>query len=253
VSHIRKLVAIALVSLCSFTAAQNNVPEISEEMLDKARNVSDVVIPKDIEQKVQSLMETLNGEQWQKNFQQMRGDVATMLDIESNEVVKRANKNDLATAIGPTDRLYVFISSSVPLNTLRNYAKDIEKVPGAIMVLRGFINSGHKIKPTASFFADIAKKDPDCQGQRCEMRKIEIQIDPFLFRRFSINSVPAVAFETNVEGIGYCGLDVDTPPTGTSNNVVYGDASLLYAVEQLYELSKEPRLHNVINRLEPKV
>jgi len=229
------------------------MPVISDEMKQAAQAASDITIPKDIEAKVQSLMETLNSEQWQANFEKTRGNVASLLGAqESWEQAKGKGKNKAGES-APGNRLYVFISASMPLQTLRNYARDIEKLPGTVMVLRGWVNGGTKVKPTATFVANIIRKDPDCQGQLCEMRNVEVQIDPYLFRRFAISQVPAVAFETNVEGIGYCGKDPEIHPAGSADNVVYGDASLLYAVEQLYALSKETALKPIIDLLEPKV
>ena len=57
----------------------------------------------------------------------------------------------------PDERIYIFMSSSVPLVTWNNYAKDIDKVrdPNIIMVMRGCIGGCKYIRPTLKFIQNI--------------------------------------------------------------------------------------------------
>ena len=67
-------------------------------------------------------------------------------------------------AISNPEQLYLFISSSVPLTTLRNYAAMIDRArtTQVSMVLRGFVGGMKKIRPTMEFIGEILKKDPAC-------------------------------------------------------------------------------------------
>ena len=93
-------------------------------------------------------------------------------------------------------RVYLFISKSVPLDTLRNYAKTIEdmKDKEVTMVLRGFVGGMAKIMPTVEFIQSIIKKDSSCDfGQeKCPVYTVNINVDPMLFRQYGIIEVPSI-------------------------------------------------------------
>jgi hypothetical protein len=54
--------------------------------------------------------------------------------------------------LGSDERIYLFISSSLPLQTVRNYAASVARLgdPNIIMVMRGFIEGMTKIQPTTA-------------------------------------------------------------------------------------------------------
>lgn len=139
------------------------------------------------------------------------------------------------------DRVYLFVSSSVPFATLRNYAADIVKLndPRFILVLRGFVGGAKRIGPTASFIAEVLKANPDCalnQKEECAMREIPFIVDPTLFRKIGIEKVPAVAF---------------LPSNKQMPLIVYGDASLGYALEQFAQETGDVGLEQLADELNP--
>ncbi|ORJ57503.1 type-F conjugative transfer system pilin assembly protein TrbC [Geothermobacter hydrogeniphilus] len=115
--------------------------------------------------------------------------------------------------------VYVFVSSSVPLQTLRNYAADMAALEGyaPVMVFRGFVGGAGKIGPTANLVGEILKVDPGCDlsAGACDAWPVSVTVDPEKFRKFGIDRVPAIALD---EGDGKDPL------------TVYGDASLPYAL-----------------------
>jgi hypothetical protein len=58
----------------------------------------------------------------------------------------------------------LFVSSSVPIPTLRNYAVELEKVHG-VMAFRGVPGGLHKMGPMAKLTAQILRLDPGCEGR----------------------------------------------------------------------------------------
>jgi type-F conjugative transfer system pilin assembly protein TrbC len=166
-------------------------------------------------------------------------------------------KDDASVTNGQTrilqsaERLYVFVSSSIPLVALRAMATDLARLkdPNVVIVLRGFVEGAKLIGPTSTLVAKIITDDPDCltSGKSdCSMKPINIVIDPLLFRRYGIGRVPAVAFVQNVmvknteasEGIE------ENADSGDAW-IVYGDASIPYAIELLRRETDIPSLERL--------
>jgi type-F conjugative transfer system pilin assembly protein TrbC len=149
-------------------------------------------------------------------------------------------------------QLYIFVSSSVPLTTLRNYAAMIDRArTGQVtMVLRGFVGGMKKIRPTMEFIGEILKKDPACdftkdnypaKGHKCDSYQVNIEIDPLLFQRFAIDEVPALAYLPVSEG--------DTEGKQAEPLIVNGDAGLDYLVERINREAKSADLNTLIAAL----
>ena len=76
-------------------------------------------------------------------------------------------------------KIYIFISFSMPDAALKNYAAEAEQL-GAILVMRGLKNN--------SFFETKAKADE---------LAIMFNIDPNLFEKYQITSVPAIIVDNH--------------------------------------------------------
>ena len=182
-------------------------------------------------------------------------EMAGMEDIYGDDAPKKEDPVTIANALGPQEQLYVFISSSIPVQTLRNYAFDIERVheDNIRMIMRGFVGSMTYFGPTKDFTLSVLLKDPSClesndRRKECAGRDVEIDIDPETARAFGIEMVPAVVY--------YQG-SFDESTLGKSKNpdpdrfwVVYGDATLLEAVEVIQREVKRPSLAKLVRKLE---
>lgn len=137
------------------------------------------------------------------------------------------------------ERIYIFVSSSMPLETVRNYAasagryNDPQKI---VLVMRGFIGGMQQIGPTTNYHTDVLKVRSTCNpasGEQCHLVNSKIMVDPILFRRYGINQVPATVYAR--------GVNVNIPEQSEGNDdvavgdfwTVYGDASLEYNLEQI--------------------
>jgi len=89
--------------------------------------------------------------------------------------------------------LYVFISSSIPEETLKTYATDLKNISGAVMVLNGVIGGASKIMPTVDLIARIScgKNVNELKTKNADCTMARTDINPYLFRAFSIDKVPA--------------------------------------------------------------
>lgn len=153
----------------------------------------------------------------------------------------------------PTEKVFVFISESVPLSTLRSYASDIDNSgeENVVMVMRGFVGGMKKIKPTMNFISRIISKDSTCdlmstKSEKCKVYNVNVMIDPTVFERFGITAVPAVVFADGIT----TGTDVSqnmsegNPEAFSIKDIytAYGDMSLAYVMDQVYSSSKNPRV-----------
>jgi type-F conjugative transfer system pilin assembly protein TrbC len=143
----------------------------------------------------------------------------------------------MAGELPANERIYIFISSSIPRETLRNYVRDVAKLrdPNVKLVMRGLIGGVKYIKPTMRFVSGILLKDPACnpEKRRCERYAAGVNVDPLLFGRYGIKEVPAIAYARNVTV-----LDAEMSE-GMERNVksgdyytIHGDVALTYALER---------------------
>ncbi|MHB8879994.1 MAG: type-F conjugative transfer system pilin assembly protein TrbC [Thermodesulfovibrionales bacterium] len=145
------------------------------------------------------------------------------------------------------ERIYVFISSSLPMKALTNYADSLDKLrdPRIAMILRGCVETCSKIKPTVQFMKAIINPVEDVK------RLAEFQIDPFLYRHYKISQVPAIVFARGISTINpelSEGLDSNIQKTAESY-VVYGDVSLEYAIEKINAKASNQRLNAIVKQL----
>lgn len=137
-----------------------------------------------------------------------------------------------------SERVYIFVSSSMPMQTVRNYAASVARLgePRIVMVLRGFVDGMNRIQPTIRFVADALKRDPFCSPaeKECEMLPANLVVDPLLYRRFDIQRVPAVVFARGVKAENPGLSEGDTKNADvTDSYTVYGDASFEYILEMI--------------------
>ena len=162
-----------------------------------------------------------------------------------SESMPQGDQNQPAVTAANAERVYLFISSSVPLTTLRNYAAMIDRVRTGqvIMVLRGFVGGMKKIRPTMEFIAEILKKDltRDFTKEQCDSYQVNIQIDPQLFQRFGIEDVPALAYLPISGG--------DAEEKQAEPIIINGDASLDYLLERINREVKSADLNTLIAAL----
>lgn len=160
--------------------------------------------------------------------------------------------------LGSGERVYIFVSSSIPIDTLRNYAKDIDALDetNIVMVMRGFVGGAKEIKPTMSFLAQILHKDKNCQfsgSMNCDGFGAAVLIDPELFRRYKPAVVPAVVYVKNVKPLHPDMSEGSDDIVGVLNEsdvyTVYGDASLGYMLDVINREVKSSTLEAAVRGL----
>lgn len=144
------------------------------------------------------------------------------------------------------NQLVMFVSSSMPLNTLRNYARDLSKV-GGVMVMRGTVGGISKMQETINLTRNVLVANPTCEGAKCKMWGTEMLIDPMLFRLYDIKRVPALIYQPDMHIQSYCdGLENATKASA----VVYGDGSVRRLLERMNVISPDAKVKALVDHLE---
>jgi hypothetical protein len=153
-----------------------------------------------------------------------------------------------AAAPGATEHWVpvLFVSSSMPITTLRTYAGQLEKV-GGVMAFRGMPGGLTKVGPMAKLSAEILRIDPGCEGPACTMRNVQLIVDPLLFRQHGVNVVPALGLIPGDPTQPYCERDDDSPRAA---HLIYGDAALSGLLEEYARLGGTKEVRDAQARLE---
>lgn len=182
---------------------------------------------------------------WQDRFK-YDGNKLVITPEKTTEDKNNENKAKQQKYLAKDERIYIFISSSIPKHILKKYALDIDKIGdlNIQMIMRGCINGCQKLMPTATFIQNLVAPSEK------EQLQVQVLIDPHLFRLYEVKTVPTIVFAKNVKVDNYDGSEgmIENLKTKPVSYSIHGDVSLLYAIEKintkannsaLTEISKE--------------
>jgi conjugal transfer pilus assembly protein TrbC len=200
--------------------------------------------------------EIFNSKSYQTRLQDQIDKLKSQLDPDSKASNptpishKDSNQNSY---LMPDERIYLFISSSIPTSTLKSYAADLDKLrdPNIIMVMRGFVNGVKYMKPTLEFISSIQTKDINCDPMhdKCDAYNVDVFIDPMLFSQYAIQSVPAIVY---ARGVNLAHSQTDQNVSQNTASEVYrvsGDVSFEHALDVIAKVSKSSQIENILKKL----
>jgi hypothetical protein len=141
-------------------------------------------------------------------------------------------------SLAADEKVYLFISSSIPDETVHAYIVNLDKVadPNVSLVMRGLVGGITKVrvKKGQSYFSRIMKKELDCPRTQtpCERYKVPILLESSLFTKYGITRVPAVAYEHD-----------------DNSFLIQGDAGLDYLLEKINREAKSTGLASLIKKI----
>ncbi|EOF5934033.1 type-F conjugative transfer system pilin assembly protein TrbC [Salmonella enterica] len=244
-STIFLLASLATFGVCA-TGSEPLSAKISPEMMAAARNANAQAVQtlNDDEHGVarqfaSSIAEFSKSDAFKKKQEAVKSQVFASAGMQGDE-----KKEDGPKLAG--NQLVMFVSSSMPLVTLRKYAHDLSKV-GGVMVMRGTVGGISKMVDTITLTRNVLNADPSCEGAKCKMWGTEMLIDPMLFRIYGINKVPALIYQPDMQIQSYCdGLE----KVNKASAVVYGDASVRALLERMNMISTDEKVKRLITTLE---
>lgn len=248
-----KLILIILTLLLSTGLIYANDKELIDSV-DKLRNE---VLPDNntFQKEIESVYDNMSKrhiipEVSIPNYDVFKGDQARIMESfnlpEAKNIIPGANIEE--SCLDPQKlgdyRVFVFISSSVPEVTLKNYMRDAVKLKDALLVIRGVIGSADFLKPTQDFITQIScgKKISELKPtDKCDISRVDI--NPLLFSLFGIDKAPAVVFSR----LSYMELMVmaNTGKYLTDDDyfILRGDTSISYALEKFEQAGAETNVY----------
>lgn len=173
---------------------------------------------------------------WQDKIGYENGKIIFNADKKKGKGEKEVTKKAF---LAKDERIYIFISSSMPGATLTAYAASAAQLkdPNIIMVMRGCVGGCNKFMPTANFIRGIVAPSEESQYP------VEVQIDPYLYHMYKVETVPSIIYARNVtvQDKGSEGLQDNLKSIPTALKV-QGDVSLQYAIESFNRKAGNPRL-----------
>jgi hypothetical protein len=142
---------------------------------------------------------------------------------EKGEIPKEKKEGERPPVSG---RLVVAISSSMPDEMVREYMRQLDRVPEAIVVLRGFVGGAKKVAPTGVWIERVRRQRADCR--ECAHYLVEVVVDPLAYEMLGIAKVPAVTFLPGVQDLRHCDADALE-----STSVAYGATSVSAALKAI--------------------
>lgn len=139
----------------------------------------------------------------------------------------------------------LFVSSSMPIETLRTYAGQLEPA-GGVMAFRGMPGGMRQMAPMAKLSATILRRDPGCEGPACAMRDVQLIVDPLVFRQHGVARVPALAMIPGDPTLPYCERNEASPRAA---HLVQGDAALSGLLEEYGRLGGRVEVRDALAHL----
>ena len=208
---------------------------------------------KNAAEKIEEISELIKSAGIQKRIEQYKNILADKF-VDPDYLSGQTDEKNFPTfLLNSSEKIYIFISSSIPITTLRNYARDIHVLsdPNISLVMRGFVDGMKYIAPTSDFVKSITFNDPDCisaEGEKCKAFNTSIVIDPLLFRKYNIKSVPAFVYARGLKLIDFSENEGENKKSGSAYSL-YGDVSLGYALEQIFEKTNFKKLNKIIRKI----
>jgi conjugal transfer pilus assembly protein TrbC len=136
-----------------------------------------------------------------------------------------------------TEKVYLFLSSSIPEASFQAYMASLEGVPEIVPVMQGMVGGlgkEHK-EERAQWWGKVLQKDPTCEKaleKPCELIKPAISVKPALFKQYSVTEVPALVYDRG-DGIYH----------------IQGDVGIVTLLEKVNQEAKSPGLTAVITKI----
>ena len=251
--------------LCGFFLSTVYSQEITVEKLNKILKEANKLkqqlnLPKTLNKQgleaAQRCVKRFHSDKNQKIIQQEKDRLSKDVFHSSKLPEDNDDKSNHEMGLLDSERLYIFASSSVPKSSLKSFIRDVDKVKdkNIAIVFRGFVGGMDNIQSAVEYFKWLIVKDPKClteEDQNCDGFHAGIQIDPLLFEKFHIDSVPAFVFLQNVrvDDSGFSLALKDNLKTDPQALLIRGDIRLTDALERFDKESGNPRIKHMIKMI----
>lgn len=251
-----------MVFMTTGMSAQDRSMEAVDRAMEQAKEMqAQIDLPKEInkagEAAAEKAFERFQSKAVQKKIESEKERIAGTLLQPLAPGKSPKQENLCPDQLQQTEKVFLFVSSSMPDQTLRAYVQDLDRLgdPNFVMVLRGFVDGMKQARPTLNFLEKLLAKESGCRlnkGKICDLFRVSIVIDPLVFQKFNIQEVPALAYVKNINLID------PKQSMGLAGNlsgeieavVVHGDAALAFGLEHILKETQNVRIKRAIQKLQ---
>jgi len=237
--HLLRVTIIILLTVCNGHAAGHSDQELTRAVMDKANEQAGAMtIPENrYHEEGKEAAEKANTAFRSQEFQEkMKCYEAQVQDLVSG--TRQEKPKPKSVVLSESEKLYLFLSSSIPDETVRAYMAILDKTPEITPVMRGMVGGVLGQDKMADWYNRVLIKDPACRDtvdKQCLRYDVPVRINPALFDQYSVTEVPALVY--------------------TSDDMllqVQGDAGLIALLEQVSREARSRGLAGLIDRLARK-
>ncbi|NTW88500.1 MAG: hypothetical protein HGB26_05110 [Desulfobulbaceae bacterium] len=215
--------------------------EATRKVMDKARELAKAMtLPENIHKEAGiKAAQKSNADFRKPEFQQKIADEFNrQADLFLPESRRNKQKEQTAKIIfAETEKVYLFLSSSIPEASFQAYMASLEGVPEIVPVIKGMVGGlgkEHK-EERVQWWSKVLQKDTTCEKRPekpCDFIKPAISIKPALFKQYSVTEVPALIYDRG-DGIYH----------------IQGDVGIVSLLEKVNQEAKSPGLTAVITKI----
>ncbi len=182
--------------------------EATRKAMDTARELATTMtIPENIHKEAGiKAAQKSNADFRKPEFQQK---IADELNRQADLFIPESRRNiqkepETKDILAENEKVYLFLSSSIPEASFQGYMVYLEGVPEIVPVMKGMVGGlGKENKEErVQWWSKVLKKDTTCEKtpeEPCELIKPAIWIKPALFKQYSITEVPALIYDRGDE------------------------------------------------------
>jgi type-F conjugative transfer system pilin assembly protein TrbC len=156
---------------------------------------------------------------------------------------KAKKEQETKGILADSEKIYLFLSSSIPEASFQGYMAYLDGVPEIVPVMKGIVGglSKENKKERVKWWSKVLKKDTTCKEPearseaRCEKLKIPITIKPKLFHQYEITEVPALVYTR-----------------GDEIFQIQGDVGIVTLLEKVNQEAKSPGINGLIAKISRK-
>jgi hypothetical protein len=228
------------------TNTNNNEQDIADSeavrtMLEKGREQADTIkIPENINAKgEQAAQETYNAYRSQKFQDKIKG-YENWEDYVPG-AKKAKEEQEIKGVLADSEKVYLFLSSSIPAASFRGYMANLEGVVEIKPVMVGIVGGLNKEnkKERVKWWSNVLKKDTTCvktPEKPCDLIKPAILVKSGLFHQYKITDVPALIYNK-----------------GNEVYQVQGDVGIITLLEKVNKEAKSPSLTALIGKIRGRI
>jgi len=230
------LLIVSLVQGTDISCAEVSLPEETNALVDEAKELAKtMVIPENKHQEEgKKRAEESNALYRSQKFQdKVKGYETCEGLVPGTQKIKM--KTEPAGILTDSEKIYLFLSSSIPDASLQGYMASLDGLAEIVPVMRGMVGGMQDQEKMADWYNKVLKNDLTCQDtvdEQCPRYQVAIKINPTLFEKYNISEVPALVY-TNGDEIFQ----------------IQGDVGIVALLDRVNQEAKSPGITGLIAKI----